>query len=96
MTSLNHIASALLLFFIFSGMASAQSSPAKGELLYETYCIQCHDSTVHIRAKNKARNLDDIRYFVNRWQTQLELKWSEFDIEAVSRYVNDKFYQYDE
>lgn len=94
MKSLNHLIFALLLFCLYSGIASAQSSPANGQLLYETYCTQCHDSIVHIRATKKARNLDDIRHFVDRWQTQLELKWSEFDIESVSRYVNDKFYGY--
>lgn len=66
----------------------------KAQLLYETYCQQCHDSQIHMREKKRAQDLEDIRHFVKRWQNSLELKWTERDIDQVADYINQRYYHY--
>ena len=68
--------------------------PSRGELLYSNHCLECHESSVHIRAKHHARNIDGIRNEVARWTKQLQLKWSVRDIEDVVDFLNNRYYHY--
>jgi hypothetical protein len=72
----------------------AQDAMPRNQLLYENHCTGCHESMVHIRKRNKARSLNDIRYWVARWATQLRLDWSQHDIDSVTEYLNRRFYHY--
>jgi mono/diheme cytochrome c family protein len=77
-------------------VASAQSmgSAARGQLLYTTHCIECHTSQVHWREKRLANNWATLQAQVVRWQANAALNWSQGEIEDVSRYLNDKYYQF--
>ena len=66
----------------------------RGELLYMNHCRTCHESMVHIRGKRRAKSLPDLQYWVGRWSVEIDLKWSAEEIEDVTNYLNDLYYQY--
>ena len=88
--------SALLLSLVAS-IAHAQEQPmpaSRGALLYENHCGACHSEQMHWRAKRSARDWDSLRALVRQWQGEAKLGWSDEDIEAVTRHLNDTIYQY--
>ena len=72
----------------------AEAASPRGAFLYENHCTSCHQSTVHIREKRKARSLDEIRGFIKRWADVLELGWREEDMDQVLEYLNASYYHY--
>lgn len=89
---------------LFTGTVSADSRQLKssnidkprGQLLYETHCIACHDNSVHNRNPRKADSVGKIKYWVTRWSTELKLNWSSSDIDEVAKYLNSKYYKFEE
>ena len=75
-----------------------QVTPAasKGQLLYENHCLKCHESNIHIRKKDKARNITDVRTWVVKWQTYEKLGWDRSAINAVTDYLIIRYYKFDE
>ena len=65
----------------------------RGRLLYETHCIECHDTRVHKRDSKIATNYDEIRAQVLRWQSNIFLRWSTSDIDAVTTYLARAVYK---
>jgi mono/diheme cytochrome c family protein len=78
------------------GAANAQTSgdASRGELLYTTYCIACHNVKIHWRDKKDARDWTSLNSEVNRWQGISGLAWSDDDIAEVARYLNILYYHY--
>ena len=78
------------------GAAFAQSKiePTGAALMYEAYCTACHDAQVHWREHKLAADWPSLVAQVRRWQGTTGLQWSEQDIEAVARYLNDRYYHY--
>jgi hypothetical protein len=72
--------------------AMAQS---RGELLYQTHCIACHSTQVHWREQRLAADWESLRAQVQRWQAVASLDWREDDVNAVARYLNDRYYGFD-
>ncbi|MFM9925237.1 hypothetical protein VLK31_19760 [Variovorax sp. H27-G14] len=73
--------------------APAQSQ-GRGELLYSTHCVTCHTTEMHWRDKKAATDWSSLMFQVRRWQDASGLGWNESDIQAVSRYLNERFYRY--
>jgi len=67
---------------------------APGRALYESRCDVCHDKSVHNRAARKSRNLTEVRKWVSRWNTELGGAWKDAEIDAVTRYLNQRFYKF--
>jgi mono/diheme cytochrome c family protein len=87
----------LLVACVCSAVAvAAEPTPsnARGELLYSTHCVSCHTTQVHWRDKRLATDWARLRMQVNRWQGNTGLGWSDDDITAVTRYLNDLFYRF--
>lgn len=84
------------LAMLVSGVCLAQTAPppTRGQLLYTTHCVACHDTQVHWRANKVADNWTSLRKQVRRWQGVANLQWSEEDITLVARYLNDTIYEY--
>ena len=85
--------------FIFSVTAAfAQNGTLidnnRGMMFYENHCLECHTQQIHWRDKKMVTDWKSLITQVDRWQDILGLEWSKSDIEAVSRYLNDKFYHY--
>jgi len=78
--------------------AHAQMPPAaaRGELLYTTHCQTCHTTQVHWRERRLATDYASLAVQVERWQANAGLGWSREDVDAVSRYLNAKFYRFPE
>ncbi len=66
----------------------------RGRALYEVRCNDCHDRSVHRRAPRAARTFAEIRSFVVRWDRELGALWRSDDVDAVTRYLNERFYGY--
>jgi mono/diheme cytochrome c family protein len=73
--------------------ASAQD---RGQLLYSTHCGACHTAQVHWRAGRSAIDWPSLKAEVRRWQTAASLAWTEDDILAVTRYLNDNVYHFEQ
>ena len=71
------------------GAAQAQS---RGELLYDTNCIACHNEKVHWRAARLATDWNSLEAQVRRWQQAASLGWRDEDVAEVARYLNGRFY----
>jgi mono/diheme cytochrome c family protein len=74
--------------------AQARTEPTRGELLYTTHCVECHNARVHWREKRLAADWTGLRAQVRRWQGIQKLGWSEQDITEVARYLNTFYYEY--
>ena len=72
----------------------AQGSPSRGQLLYTTHCLECHTSQVHWRDRRQARDWDSLKAWVRHWQGDGRLQWSEDDVDAVARHLNETVYRF--
>lgn len=73
-------------------LAQAGPVPGRGELLYDTHCRSCHTEQVHWRDKRAAKSWPGLKEEVRRWQAAARLGWSEADILAVARHLNESIY----
>ena len=69
---------------------------SRGELLYGTHCITCHNTQMHWRDKRLATDWTSLKAQVRRWQGAAQLGWSEDDILEVTRHLNDRIYRFPE
>lgn len=74
--------------------AEPKPDNSRGELLYSTHCVSCHTTEVHWRDKRLATDWASLRMQVLRWQGNTGLAWSDNDIVAVTRYLNDLYYHF--
>lgn len=80
---------------LLGSAAPAQVLPStRGALLYDNHCSACHSEQMHWRAKRQARDWDSLRKQVRHWQDEARLGWSEEDIDAVARHLNDTIYRF--
>jgi mono/diheme cytochrome c family protein len=85
---------ALLAAVPLLAQSPAQSAPTGGALLYQTYCIACHDAQVHWRARKLARDWASLAAQVRRWQANAGMQWSDEEIDEVVRYLNATIYRF--
>lgn len=93
--------SILALLFILSGnlaYAGAQfpRDATRGELLYSTHCITCHNVQVHWRSRKLATDWISLKGEVRGWQEVSGLGWVDDDITEVARHLNALYYHYPE
>lgn len=84
---------AALLFVLGAGTPGGSWAQSRGELLYGTHCLACHNTQVHWRAKKQVVDWPSLRAQVRRWQAADQLAWGDEDIEAVAQYLNTRFYR---
>lgn len=73
----------------------AQAQPAdRGQLLYETHCIECHSRQMHWRDQRLARDWNTLAIQVRRFQSLARLEWSEDDVQAVTQHLNATIYRF--
>lgn len=83
-----------MLFTLAGAAVEAQPSQSRGQLLYSTHCIECHNTQMHWRAEKQASDWTTLRAQVRRWQATARLGWSDADIDEVARHLNDTIYHY--
>jgi mono/diheme cytochrome c family protein len=74
--------------------AQTAAEPSRGELLYSTQCIECHNAKIHWRDKRRATDWASLKAQVRRWQARAVLNWSETDILEVTRHLNETIYHF--
>lgn len=67
---------------------------SRGELLYSDHCIECHTQQMHWRDRRLAHDWDSLQGQVRHWQEVAHLQWSDEDVNAVARYLNDSIYHF--
>lgn len=83
-----------LLVLAFAKQAAAAADVARGQVLYDTRCGECHAESVHGRKNKAARDLDAVRRWVARWSDNLRLGWTREEVDDVTAYLNRKYYRY--
>lgn len=89
--------SLLVFLLVLAGAAAvhAQGAPAtRGQLLYANHCVECHTTQMHWREQRLARDWDSLKGQVRRFQGIARLQWSEEDIDAVARHLNETIYRF--
>lgn len=74
------------------GQTRPGPGPTRGQLLYNTHCVECHSVQIHWRDTHKARDWESLVKWVSHWQATLELNWAGSDITAVARHLNENIY----
>lgn len=85
---------ASLLVLMFPLAAAAQQDVARGRLLYETHCGECHYERVHQRIKSEVKDLGDLRDTVARWASQTKHEFTLDELEDVVAYLNESHYRF--
>jgi len=67
---------------------------SRSQMLYENHCTSCHESTVYIRTKRKAKNYKEVGNWVNQRADWLNLGWSYEEKREVTQYLNERYYKY--
>ncbi len=67
---------------------------SRGELLYATHCVTCHNEQMHWRVEKQATDWTSLKLQVRRWQGNASLGWGEADVVEVARYLNARFYRF--
>lgn len=67
--------------------------PTRGQMLYENHCLSCHESQMHIRQNTKVKQLSQLHHFVLIRSSELKLQWGEDERNAVTNYLNMRFYK---
>lgn len=75
---------------------AAGMDESRGRMLYQNHCIACHTTQVHWRDQRLARDWGSLRAQVRRWERNTGLSWSDDDVEAVSEYLNRRYYDFPE
>ncbi|SFM65101.1 hypothetical protein [Nitrosomonas communis] len=85
-----------LLGLVVYPQADAQAGPSetRGELLYLTHCIHCHNTKIHWREKKIAADWRALKAEVARWQSNMRLGWNEGEIKDVAHYLNAVYYHF--
>lgn len=85
---------ASLLALLVPLAAAAQEDVARGRLLYETHCGECHYERVHQRIKSEVRDIADLRDTVARWASQTKHTFTLDELEDVVAYLNQSHYRF--
>ncbi len=83
-----------MLIFHAGTYALAQTREHEGKALYDLQCIQCHRDSLHKRPRPAALNYADVRNWVKLWAKQVGAPWKEEEIEAVTSYLNQRYYSF--
>ena len=70
-------------------------APPRGQMLYENHCMSCHESLVHIRTRQQAKTLPQLRARTQHWANYLHLRWGGEDVEDVVRHLDNRYYRFE-
>jgi mono/diheme cytochrome c family protein len=68
---------------------------SRGRTLHDAYCMSCHATRVYTRPDRAARDYQQVREQVDRWQKNVSLNWEDADIDLVTAYIASRFYGFD-
>jgi mono/diheme cytochrome c family protein len=74
--------------------AQGKNPTTRGELLYTTHCIGCHNTQLHWRDRKLATDWRRLKQEVDRWQKTIGQGWRDEDVTEVARYLNSRYYHF--
>ncbi len=81
----------------WAALAGAEAPPlpaaSRGELLYSTHCIACHNEQVHWRDRKRVTDWQSLRSEVRHWGEITSLRWNREDVNEVARYLQAVYYR---
>lgn len=83
--------------FGFATIAQAEQDAEKyemGEEAHNGHCTKCHTDSVYIRENRFIKSKAALDKQVNRCKTNTDAAWFEEDVEAVSHFLNEKYYKF--
>ena len=82
-------------FFMIAAAGEALAADAeRGRQLYEQRCTACHTQSVHRREGHKARDYNEVREWVARWNEVFNFRWDDDAVDDVTFYLNSTVYKY--
>lgn len=84
---------AVLATWLSVAMAATAEEFNRGQALYENHCQFCHANWAHSREGRVVTSYVGLRIRVKSWSEHSGLAWSDEDIDAVTRYLNQRFYR---
>lgn len=85
----------LLTLCLLAPMTGLQAADIKhGKDLQEKHCMSCHDDGMYTREDRFINKLSSLRTQVQRCESTLGLKWFDEDVDAVTAYLNKKYYKF--
>jgi predicted transglutaminase-like cysteine proteinase len=100
-TPAHRIAASMVRLVLAAWLASTATSalaqptaPSRGQTLYELHCIGCHSTQMHWREQRRATDWASLAALVRQWQGAAFLDWSDDDIDAVARFLNQTIYRF--
>lgn len=91
----SHVRLALYLSAAVLGIGSGHAEDlARGRAIYETRCIGCHGTSVHVREARQATDFAGVRAAVARFAREVGGTWAQDEIDDVAAYLNQLYYRY--
>lgn len=85
----------LLSLILLTAVLPLRAEEDKGvEALYEENCVKCHGSEVYTRSDRKVTTLDGLERQVQRCELALGLRWFDEEIADMTRFLNEKYYNF--
>jgi len=100
MKALKKTSASVLTAGILSLMAGAPATAEdeqyyQGKELHDQNCTRCHDASMYQREESDIDSLDSLRTQVNACQNNFDLQWWDEDVDAVTHYLNEAYYQFE-
>jgi mono/diheme cytochrome c family protein len=83
------------LWLALTAVVAPAAAQTRGELLYATHCVACHNEQMHWRDKKQAVDWASLKAQVELWQATGMLSWNQDDVLQVTRHLNDTYYRFD-
>ena len=75
-------------------LSNAQAEFDRGQALYENHCKSCHEDWAHTRDGSRIFNQSELRNRVAAWSIHSGLGWSDEEIDDVTRFLNQQYYNF--
>ena len=79
---------------VLTSFAYADVDSTRGQVLYDTHCGTCHDTSAHKRENHLVTSMDELRSWVAAMGAHTELDWRVDDVEDVAFYLNLRIYRF--
>lgn len=76
--------------------APAVAAPIDAEALHQSQCMSCHGTEVYTRADRRVQSMEMLQAQINRCTLATRAGWNEEQKAAVVKYLNDKYYHFNQ
>lgn len=74
--------------------APAEPAASRGASLYQSHCLECHETHPRWRERKLATDWPSLAEQVRVWQIKRRVRWSDTEIDEVVRYMNATIYRF--